>query len=360
MQFIPGKKLSELFFNEVIRPLLSRHFPDLVYSAAQLGWGSDVLDMDTPMSMDHGWGPRVTLYLNEEDIDKYGIALDEFFANNLPFEFKGFSTHVKEAPSGSLVMEARDEYPIHHMVTITTPERFFADTLGVDIRNPLTPSFWLTTPQQRLLTVRSGKVFHDGLGTLETTRSRFHWYPDNLWRYLLANQWQRIDQDTPFLGRTGYVADELGSRLLGARLITDLMNLTFLMEKQFAPYRKWFGSAFQKLALAPYLTHIFTAVLDSQDWVTRESYLTEAYLIAMKAFNALNLTQPIPIRIESFHDRPFLVPPAGSIVEALLDGIQDPAVKSLPSHLGSVDQISDSTDVLDDIPICKKLRVLYE
>ena len=75
---------------------------------------------------------------------------------------------------------------------------------------------------------------------------------------------------------------KLGSRLLAARLITDLMSLAFLMEKQYIPYRKWFGSAFQTLPLAPMLTPLFNAILDSPDWVTRESYLTEAYLLAIK------------------------------------------------------------------------------
>ena len=359
MKFIPGMKLSEALYTQAVQPLLARHFPDLTYSAGRLDWGSDVIGFDTPMSMDHGWGPKLTLFLGEKVSDSFKAVLDEFFANHLPFEIEGFPTHFGEPLADGGVMEARDEYPIHHMVTITTPARFFAATLGVDIHQPLTPPIWLTIPQQRLLTVRSGQIFHDGLGKLETIRSRFQWYPDDLWRYLLANQWQRIDQDAPFLGRTGYVADELGSRLLAARLITDLMSLAFLMEKQYIPYRKWFGSAFQTLPLAPMLTPLFNAILDSPDWVTRESYLTEAYLLAIKKHNDLGLAEPVPVQVDYFHNRPFLVPPAGKIVAVLLDGIQDPAVKALPLHLGSVDQISDATDVLDDIPICKKLRVLY-
>lgn len=359
MKFIPGKKLSRLFFEQVIQPLLSVHFPNLIFSAAQLDWGSDVIDQDTPMSMDHGWGPRLTLYLNQQDFETHGDVLDNFFANNLPFKLKGFPTHFNKAISGSFVMEIREKYPIHHMITITTPERFFQKTLGVDIHQPMTPPIWLTIPQQRLLTVRSGDIFHDGLGELDTIRNNFNWYPNDLWRYLLANQWLRIDQDAPFLGRTGVVHDELGSRLLAARLITDLMHLAFLMERRYAPYRKWFGSVFNKLDLAPSLSPILESILEARDWKTRESHLTEAYLIMIKQHNALGLTQPIPIAVEPFHDRPFLVPPAGRIIEALLESIQDPDVRALPPHLGSVNQISDNTDLLDEIPRCQALRDLY-
>jgi hypothetical protein len=60
-EFIPGLKLSELYYNEAIRPLLDKHFPGLAHSAALVGFGSDVIGFDTPLSIDHGWGPRLVL-----------------------------------------------------------------------------------------------------------------------------------------------------------------------------------------------------------------------------------------------------------------------------------------------------------
>lgn len=360
MKFIPGLKLSELFFEQAVQPLLMEHFPDLSYSAARLDRGSEILGLDTSMSMDHGWGPKLTLFISATDFNQYSQILDEFFANNLPFDIEGFPTHFSSPQIDGGKMGFKDTHPICHMVKFNTVEHFFASSLGVDLHEQLTPAIWLTIPRQHLRLIRSGRIYHDGLGTLESTRTRFNWYPEDLWRYLLANQWNRIDQDMPFIGRTGSVDDELGSHLLGTRIITDLMNLAFLMEKQYAPYRKWFGTAFQNLKLSQNLNPCFQAVLESVDWKTREAHLSDAFRHAIEAHNALNLTEEIPAQVHAFYDRPFLVPPAGKIAEALLDGIKDPAIKSLPSHLGSVDQISDATDVLDDIPICKKLRVLYQ
>jgi hypothetical protein len=46
------------------------------------------------------------------------------------------------------------------------------------------------------------------------------------------------------MARCGDVGDELGSRLVAARLIEELM------QKQYWPYAKWFGTAFSKLACA--------------------------------------------------------------------------------------------------------------
>ncbi len=360
MKFIPGLKLSEYFFKEAIAPLLAEQFPNLIYSAARLEWGSDVIGFDTAMSMDHGWGPKMTLFLKKDDYQAYHQEIDQFLANHLPFEVHGFPTHFGEPLQDGGKMALKTTYPLHHMVSITTPARFFKDYLGVDILQPLEPAVWLTLPQQRLRTVRAGRIYHDGLGTLADVRERFHWYPHDLWLYLMANQWQRVDQDEPFLGRTGDVGDELGSRLIAARLIQDLMRLAFLMEKQYPPYHKWFGTAFAQLDLSPHLTPIFKSVLDSRIWKTRESHLTEAYLLMAEAHNQLEITPHIKAEMSDFHQRPYKVLQSSRFVNALLDQIKDPAVKALPQRLGSIDQISDNTDVLDEIERCKKLKILYD
>lgn len=52
--FIPGLQLSEAFYREAVRPILDAAFPGLVYAAALIGNGSDVLGYDTPRSTDHG------------------------------------------------------------------------------------------------------------------------------------------------------------------------------------------------------------------------------------------------------------------------------------------------------------------
>lgn len=360
MKFIPGLKLSATFFEEAIQPLMADKFPNLVYSAARLGWGSDVLGFDTPMSMDHGWGPKMTLFLRERDYQDHHQEMDEMFAHHLPFESHGFPTHFGEPLQDGGRMALKESAPIHHMVSLTTPERWFKDYLGVDIHQHLDPVTWLTLPQQRLRTVRAGRIYHDGLERLVDIRERFHWYPHDLWLYLMANQWQRIDQDEPFMGRTGQVGDELGSRLIAGRLIGDLMRLAFLMERQYSPYHKWFGTAFAQLELSSELTAIFHAVLDSRDWKERESHLTRAYLLMAEAHNKLGITPVIVPELSDFHQRPFLVLQSSRFVTALLAQMTDPAVKALPPHLGGVDQISDNTDVLDEVERCRKLSVLYQ
>src|ERR1043166_2983448 len=83
---------------------------------------------------------------------------------------------------------------------------------------------------KKLRTVTSGVIYCDGI-SLQGDRERFQYYPHEVWLYLLAAGWQRIGQEEHLMGRAGIVGDEIGSALIGARLIRDLMRLCFLMEK---------------------------------------------------------------------------------------------------------------------------------
>ena len=52
-KFIPGLTLSELFYTEVVMPILESEFTNLKYSAGLIGSGSEVLGYDTQQSTDH-------------------------------------------------------------------------------------------------------------------------------------------------------------------------------------------------------------------------------------------------------------------------------------------------------------------
>src|SRR5437868_2601889 len=92
-EFIPGLKLGELFFHEAVKPIIEQNFPGLQYSAALIGSGSEILGFDTAMSSDHHWGPRAMLFLSEADFAQHRDALNEAFATQLPYSFRGYSTH---------------------------------------------------------------------------------------------------------------------------------------------------------------------------------------------------------------------------------------------------------------------------
>ncbi len=301
-EFIHGLELSGLFYTEAVRPVLDARFPELPHSAALIGYGSEVLGYDTLRSTDHEWGPRLLLFLYETDHEAYAAPLWDALSRELPPLFRGYSTHFGPPDEeGTRLSEVRESGPVAHKVEVHTVGGFFNAWLRLDPRGEMHPTDWLCLPQQRLLEVTAGRVYYDGLGDLGGVRERLSYYPHDVWLYLLTAQWRRIGQEEPFMGRCGDVGDELGSRVIAARLVRDVMRLCFLMERTYAPYPKWFGTAFGRLACAPVLGPILDRVLGAATWKERERHLSEAYEHVGAMHDALGITPPLKARVSPFH-----------------------------------------------------------
>ena len=168
-----------------------------------------------------------------------------------------------------------------------------------------------------------------------------------------------IVQDEHLTGRTAEVGDEIGSRIIAARLVRDLMRLGFILEKTYAPYPKWLGKAFLELDIAERLMPALSETLHADDWPERETALARAYCIVAEGTNELGLFPPIEATASRFFDSPFLVIHGARFADAIRATIRDPAVLALPEHLGGIDQVSDSTDLLSYPELRSRLRSLY-
>jgi hypothetical protein len=359
-RFMKGLDLSQVFYEEAVKPLLESKFPNLIYSAGHLGSGSDVLGFDTEQSMDHDWGPKLLIFLGEKNYEKYHESLDSFLGHNLPTEISGFPINFGYHDDGTIVMQLSDDRPLNHGVEIATIRDFYERYLTVNPLEKMNPIDWVVLPEQRLRSIASGQIFHDGLGQLQSILGKLSYYPNDVWLYLLSTQWRRIAQEEPFMGRCGQVGDELGSRVVGSRLVYDIMKLCFLMEKQYAPYIKWFGTAFSQLKSAGILTPILEHVFEATSWEDRQKHLVRAYEIVAGMHNDLGITESMKTKVSNFHNRPFLVIWADDFADAIYETIQDEEVLSLPKFLGGVDQFVNSTDVLSKPKRYPKLRNMFE
>ncbi len=362
--FIPGLRLSELFYREAVRPILDAEFLGLPHAAALIGSGSEVLGFDTEMSADHHWGPRALLFLREDDDARYRDAIHETLRHKLPHRFRGYPTNFTPPDPddhGAQLPQAVDDGLVNHRVDILTLRGFFLDYLNFDIDRDIGTADWLTFPEQLLRTITTGAVYHDEVG-LGAVRARFAYYPHAVWLYLLAAGWTRIGQEEHLMGRAGFVGDEIGSALIGARLARDLMRLCFLIEKQYAPYPKWFGTAFARLACAAALSPVLRRALCAETWQEREEYLCAAYEYVASMHNALGVTNPLPAKVSAFFGRPFRVIHGETFANAIRAQITDPALKHIAAGrlIGSVDQFSDSADILSDPRWRPALRRLYD
>jgi hypothetical protein len=358
--FVPGLLLSERYYEEAVRPILDRNFPRLRYAAGLIGSGSDVLGYDTAISTDHHWGPRLLLFLGEEDHAALHAAIDEALRRELPCSFMGYSTNFGPPDEiGVRLLEDITSGPVAHMVEITTVSSFFKTYLGYDPAAAITPADWLTFSEHRLLGSTSGKVFHDEPGDLSAVRARLAYYPDKIWLCLMAAEWRLIAEGEAFMGRTGDVGDEIGSRVIAARLVRYLMRLCFLMERRYAPYSKWFGTAFSRLDCADQHSPLLEGALAGRDWREREAALSEAYRTVAQMHNRLGITKPLDTDVVNYYERPYRVLFADRFGAELRQLVAGDRVLEIASTIGSVNQFLDSTPVGDDLGLLVRLKSLY-
>jgi hypothetical protein len=345
---MPGLELAGDFYAGVVRALLAAEFPGLRYAAALLGPGSEVAGFDTQRSTDHDWGPRLQLLLPDEsgDGDTAGTAaaITATLARQLPDSFRGFP--VRFSLSGEPANSAR------HHVRVARLGGWLTWLLGFDPRVGVSLLDWLATPAQRLAEFTTGQVFHDAPGELTRARQALAWYPDDVWRYVLACQWQRLDQEEPFAGRCAEAGDELGSLVVTARLARDLTRLCLLMHRRYPPYSKWLGTAFTRVPGTAGLAADLTAAIRAGDYPLRERHLTRAYRAVAERHNRLGLTTPLDTSTRLFHDRPFQVIAGARFAAALRESIENPRIRRLPLT-GAVDQFIDAAVAIGDLRLLR-------
>jgi Domain of unknown function (DUF4037) len=142
-----------------------------------------------------------------------------------------------------------------------------------------------------------------------------------------------------------FVGDDLGSRIVAGRIVRDVMRMWLLFERRYAPYSKWLGTAFARLASTAEIKPILCEVLAAHTYPARESALVSAYEAAAQQHNTLAITAPQDPAVRLYFDRPYRVICADRFADACLETITDNELRALPL-VGSVDQWADSTDVL--------------
>lgn len=326
-----GIALSRSYFEDLVAPLLKQHAPAVRYAAARVGTGSEVLGLDDAMSRDHDWGLRLQLFVPDADRQRLVSVLDR----HLPAEFGGHP--VRFGFSGDPTERLR--------VDVQSVKSFAEGHLGFDPSvEVMSDVDWLSLTGQAVLEVISGVVFEDQTGELTALRETLTWYPDDIWRYVVACDWQRLDQELPLMGRAGERGDELGSRLIAARLVDIAVHLGFMLSRSWSPYPKWRGAAFDDLAGCSSIARTLDRALDARRWEDRQAALRDALtdLADLQRRNGLPAPQEVVV---PFWDRPY-VHLSGSLLPALVETVQRPEIRTLPVGLGNVEQQTDNVDIL--------------
>ena len=354
--FIKGLELNKGYYLDIVEPIIKSNFPRLKYSAGLIGYGSDVLGFDTPISMDHNWGPRLILFLEKSEIKEYKDVLDDLFKKELPYEYKGFPINFTEPDNdGVQKMEKINEGKVNHLIQITTIKDFLYKYLGIkDIQN-IQLIDWLKFPEQGLIEVTEGKIFYDGLKKLKKIRNYFNFYPEDVLKLKLASLWNYIAKEEAFIGRNADLEQAMGVKLISSRIVNTLMKICLYLERKYIPYSKWFSKSFEKLECYDFLGNLFKDILYCENKDEIEGLICNAYKKVILLQNKLKLTENIKINIDNYYGRPYKVIFTDKITDKLLGSIENNELKNINLDSISLIENSEGIDMTDNSKLLDKI-----
>ncbi|MCE7749599.1 MAG: DUF4037 domain-containing protein [Candidatus Heimdallarchaeota archaeon] len=356
-QSISGIDLSERFYYEVVKSMVETEFPDLKYAAALVGQGSEVIGLDDEISKDHDWGLRLFLFIEESKYNSLNEILIDMFSERLPYSFLGYSTNWVFNEDKTMRPAFIEEGKVRHRIEIYSVTSYLKKILVLDSLE-LSEKDWLVLPEQKLLEFTSGKIFFDNLGELTVARSKLSYFPDNVWKYKILSQWNRISQEIAFVGRTRLLGDELGTRIEASRLVRLLIEMAFILKRRFVPYSKWLTTVFQQLPIAKKLYPLLLDIMKETEGENREQKLCEAYLLILEEQNKLKISPEIEGEIKPFHTRPIMIINVDDIITELEKIIETP-LKDL-KQIGSIDQFVDCTDIQSNSELAKNTKGFFD
>jgi len=319
-----------MLYEEKLKPIIEGKFPGLRYAAATLGMCSEVFGLDDEISRDHEWGPRVSIYLAEQDHARYATEMTAAFRELLPPEFKGFAMMWRKP--GVDVHDTREAI-LYHVGVSTVPKvlGFYGGIKAL----PLQDMDWLSISEQHLLEFTSGVVYRDDVGELSRARELLQYYPDHVLRFLLMCDWNAVGGDWFPIGRIGPRGDKLGLRIQAARIAHRLMCMAFRVSRRYFPYKKWFGTLFKALPVAQALEPILLDLLKEERWQQVEEKIGEAAAILLQQQNRLGLTPAIALEAGMADDgRHHIKYDFWGIGRQLVEGLQPPLKSLMENQVG--------------------------
>ena len=253
-----GAERSRLYYEHLVGPALDARWPGLPRAAGRLGSGSDVLGLDDAVSRDHDWGLRLNLLVSADIAAHVDAYLEKILPGRSEASHTRFTDDVGH-PSGGIGCRWRTSRP--------SCTRVPASTCG--IRSTIDD--WLMLTGQAVLEVTAGPVFVDTDGALTAARADLRVVPRRCLDVCVAADWARLAQELPLVGRTAERGDDLGSRIITARLAEVATHLAHLIDRRWPPYSKWLGTSLTRLPRAHVVAEPLARTLTRADWRARKA-----------------------------------------------------------------------------------------
>lgn len=295
-----GLDLAEKYFFECGLPMLENHFGEYLrrVAAGLIGPGSECYGFDDHWSRDHDWGPGFCLWLSGEDFARIGERLTSAY-EALPKTFKGYGP--RQSSPGE-----------EHRVGVIEIDTFYKTYTGLD-HPPEDVQEWLSIPEEALSVSTNGSVFRDPLGRFSDWREKLkQYYPEEVRVYKIAMVCVRLAQSGQYnFPRSFKRGERFAQRYAEIQFCNDVLSLTFLLNKQYAPFYKWRHRSARDLpVLGEFVCRNIPELLETDDGNRKIEYIEKTCHQLINALKIQGLTE---------QDSEFVLDHIGSITERLTD-----------------------------------------
>jgi hypothetical protein len=275
--------ISRELFGEVVLPILQREFPQETARAAfgLFGLGSEALGMDDELSRDHHWGVRIDGLVPDDVPIERREAIQRTVCAQLPHSFQGISLREGHLAGAGLTLDGL--------------QSFLQRSIGLN-HVPESHREWLQIPEEDIIHVINGEVWHDPSGDFTAVRQHFQsHYPEPVRRRRIAH-WCRY-----FSGMGAYALqrailrqNEFYAATAFAKAIRWGVQIAFLLDRRYFPYDKWLMAYLQRLPRlgAPLFPIVEEAVRLTTGWERKLALLNEMADILDAAMVADGLIRP--------------------------------------------------------------------
>jgi len=228
--------ISRQFFGEIVRPVLEKQFPAETARTAFgiFGYGSDAMRLDDEYSRDHHWGLRIDALMPPEVFETRRQEMMSALSAALPATYRGHAIREGHVSGHGMAPESLDSF-LKRTIGITHP--------------PATAVEWLNIPEEDIVHVINGEVWHDPAGQFTAIRQKLSaYYPEPVHLRRIAH-WCRYYSGfgSYALKRALLRNEEYFAAVAFGKAIRWGVQLAFLVEKQYFFYDKWIMKFLKKL-----------------------------------------------------------------------------------------------------------------
>lgn len=277
--------ISRAFFEEIVKPILQDHFPEETAQTAfgVFGYGSEVLGLDDEYSSDHHWGLRINALMPNHLFERKNAEILQVVAANMPASFQGYA--LREGLMGVKGL------------AITGLEGYLNQTIGLQ-HPPETYAEWLGVPEEDIIHIIAGEIWHDPSGRFSAVRREFEkYYPEPVRLRRIAH-WCRY-----FSGMGSYALkrailrhNEYYATITFSRALRWGVQIAFMLDKQYYAYDKWTMAFFKRLPRLhePLQPIVDEAVKLSTSWERKLALLNQMADILDQTMVADGIIKPHP------------------------------------------------------------------